>query len=56
MVYVHDTPGGTSDRVRLQVSDGEFSDTKTVNVVIGIVTDETPRVTINTGLRVKPCE
>ena len=42
----------TADQFDLQVSDGIHDDRKTVHVVIGLVNDETPRVTINRGLRV----
>ena len=43
----------TTDSFTLYVSDGQFEDTKTVSVIIGLVNDETPRVTINRGLRVQ---
>ena len=35
------------------MTDGDFEDSKTVSIIIGLVNDETPRVTINRGLRVQ---
>ncbi|KAK3090989.1 hypothetical protein FSP39_016284, partial [Pinctada imbricata] len=52
IVYSHTGMDVRGDSVRLTVSDGDFEDTNTLNIVIGIINDETPRVTINRGLRV----
>ena len=35
------------------MSDGDFTDTSALEVVIGLVDDETPRLSINIGLRLK---
>ena len=53
ILYEHDDGETTQDSMTFDVSDGDFSETKTVNVVVGLVGDETPRVTINRGLRVQ---
>ncbi|GFO33130.1 extracellular matrix protein fras1-like [Plakobranchus ocellatus] len=53
VLYVHDDGETTRDSMTFDLTDGDFSETKTVNVIVGLVGDETPRVTINRGLRVK---
>ena len=53
ILYVHDDGETTKDSMTFALFDGDFSETKTVNVVIGLVGDETPRVTVNKGLRVQ---
>ena len=45
------TEGLTTDSFTLHLSDGKFEKTKTVSVIIELVNDETPRVTVNRGLR-----
>ncbi|XP_035826399.1 extracellular matrix protein FRAS1 [Aplysia californica] len=51
--YKHDDGETTQDSVTLHLSDGDFSDEKTLQIVVGLVNDETPRMTINRGLRVQ---
>lgn len=53
MLYKHDDGETTQDSFTLYLSDGNFSDTKTVSVVVDIMGDETPRVITNRGLRIK---
>lgn len=53
IVYEHNDDETTSDMFVLHVTDGDFNDTKQLNIIIGLINDETPRVTINRGLRVK---
>lgn len=52
ILYVHDGGEITVDSFSLTVTDGNFTDTHRVPVIIGLINDETPRVTINRGLRV----
>ncbi|KAL3876627.1 hypothetical protein ACJMK2_034445 [Sinanodonta woodiana] len=53
IVYEHDNSEVTTDSFTLHVTDSNFEDTKTVSVIIGLVSDEIPRVMINRGLRVQ---
>ena len=53
IVYQNDGTEVTTDSFTLHLSDGKFEETKTVSVIIGLVNDETPRVTVNRGLRVQ---
>ena len=53
VVYEHDDAEVTTDVLALSVTDGDFTDSKQLHVIIGLVNDETPRVTVNRGLRVK---
>ncbi|XP_053388167.1 extracellular matrix organizing protein FRAS1-like isoform X2 [Mercenaria mercenaria] len=52
ILYVHDGGEVTVDSFSLAVTDGNFTDTHRVPVIIGLINDETPRVTVNRGLRV----
>lgn len=52
IVYRHLGGNIKSDTCVLAVSDGDFQVDGTLNIVIGIVSDETPRMSINRGLRV----
>ena len=52
-MYQSDGSEVTTDSFTLHLSDGDFEDTKTVSVIIGLVNDETPRVMINRGLRIQ---
>lgn len=56
IVYEHNDDEITTDMLVLHVTDGDFEDTKQLNIIIGLINDETPRVTINRGLRVKAGE
>lgn len=54
MIYSHG--GGeevSQDSFTISVSDGYYSDTQIVSVDIALIDDETPRVKINDGLRIK---
>lgn len=42
------------DTFMLHVTDGLYSVSSRVPVIVGLISDETPRVTVNTGLRVFP--
>lgn len=53
IVYQNDGTEVTTDSFTLHLTDGDFEDTKTVSVIIGLVNDETPRVSVNRGLRVQ---
>ena len=53
IVYQNDGTEVTTDSFTLHLSDGKFEKTKTVSVIIGLANDETPRVTVNRGLRVQ---
>ena len=53
IVYEHNDDEITTDMLVLHVTDGDFDDTKQLNIIIGLINDETPRVTINRGLRIK---
>ena len=52
-MYEHNDDEITTDMLVLHVTDGDFDDTKQLNIIIGLINDETPRVTINRGLRIK---
>jgi hypothetical protein len=56
IVYEHNDDEVVSDSLLLHVSDGDFEDTRQLNVIVGLVNDETPRVTVNRGLRIKAGE
>ncbi|XP_048248290.1 extracellular matrix organizing protein FRAS1-like isoform X2 [Haliotis rufescens] len=53
IVYTHDDTEAMTDMFTLHLSDGDFNDTKSLNVIIGLINDETPRMTINRGLRIQ---
>ncbi|CAG5116316.1 unnamed protein product, partial [Candidula unifasciata] len=53
IIYSHDDGETTKDSVVLYLTDGEFGNTVILNIIIGLVGDETPRVTVNRGLRVQ---
>ncbi|XP_076458587.1 LOW QUALITY PROTEIN: extracellular matrix organizing protein FRAS1-like [Babylonia areolata] len=53
IVYEHNDEEITSDMFVLHVTDGDFQDSKQLNIIIGLLNDETPRVTVNRGLRIK---
>ena len=53
-MYTHD--GQTvvdTDGFSVTLSDGRFNVTSHIEVIIGLVNDETPRMAVNRGLRVK---
>ncbi|XP_013419183.1 extracellular matrix protein FRAS1-like, partial [Lingula anatina] len=50
--YTHEGGEVDGDEFTLQLTDGKFTDRKTMKVVIGLVNDETPRVVVNRGLQV----
>lgn len=54
--YEHDDTETTQDSMRLQVSDSKHRVEKDIMITILPVDDETPRLTINTGLDVLPGE
>ncbi|ESO99609.1 hypothetical protein LOTGIDRAFT_173674 [Lottia gigantea] len=54
IVYHHNDEEVTTDMIQLSLTDGEFNDTKSVNIIVGLINDETPRMTINRGLRITP--
>eukprot|EP00118_Oscarella_pearsei_P010703 m.67205 g.67205 ORF g.67205 m.67205 type:complete len:3953 (+) comp35439_c0_seq1:534-12392(+) len=56
IAYQHDGKVTNSDRIEVSVSDGSLEATVTIQVVIGAIDDETPRVTVNTGLELKKGE
>ena len=56
IVYRHDGGNRKGDTVDLCLSDGDFQEVGTLTVVIGLVNDETPRVSVNRGLRVNSGE
>lgn len=51
IVYRHNGEEVTTDSFSLSLTDGQFTVTKTISVVIGLVNDETPRLVVNHGLR-----
>lgn len=53
VLYTHNGGIITSDSFTLSITDGQFTDSGTLNVVIGMVDDETPRMTINRGLQIQ---
>jgi hypothetical protein len=53
IIYQHKGKATYGDRLTITVSDGYFTDTSALEVVIGLVDDETPRLSINRGLRLK---
>lgn len=53
IVYQHNGRATYGDRLTIQVSDGDFTDTSALEIVIGLVDDETPRLAINRGLMLK---
>ena len=56
ILYEHDDSETTQDSFRIQVSDGKHRVEKDIMVIIIPVDDETPRLTINTGLDIQPGE
>lgn len=52
IVYRHSVGNVKGDYISLSVSDGDFQAEGTLAIVIGIVNDETPRMSVNRGLRV----
>ncbi|KAH3869870.1 hypothetical protein DPMN_033043, partial [Dreissena polymorpha] len=54
LIYVHDGSEVSIDSFSLVVSDGNHTMRGRVPVILGLVSDETPRVTVNRGLRVYP--
>ncbi|XP_069123568.1 extracellular matrix organizing protein FRAS1-like [Argopecten irradians] len=52
LVYRHGGGELPSDSFTLSLTDGKFTDTRTLSVIVGMVNDETPRISINRGLRV----
>ena len=53
IVYTHNGRLSNTDRIQLAVSDGTLSTDFVVRIVIAAVDDETPRLTVNTGLKLK---
>ena len=53
VVYHHDDTETSGDSLDLRVSDGDHGETKTLNIIVGLVNDETPRVAVNRGLRLR---
>lgn len=53
IVYTHNGRPSNSDRILVSVSDGSLSAAFIIRVVIAAVDDETPRLTVNTGLKLK---
>ncbi|XP_070544831.1 extracellular matrix organizing protein FRAS1-like [Ptychodera flava] len=51
--YVHDDSDRQSDSFAVTLSDGTHVTGDTINVIIGLVSDETPRLTINRGLQIR---
>ena len=53
IVYIHDGSDVEHDSFAVSVTDGVFTAVGQVNIIIGLMNDETPRVTVNRGLRVQ---
>ncbi|XP_071953706.1 extracellular matrix organizing protein FRAS1-like [Antedon mediterranea] len=53
IVYVHDSSEFQTDAFSVSLTDGLFTVTCEVTIVIGLLNDETPRLTINHGLRLE---
>lgn len=53
IIYSHNGGDDTTDSLTLHITDGDFNDTQTMRVIIGLVNDETPRVIVNRGLRIQ---
>ncbi|PIK53992.1 hypothetical protein BSL78_09129, partial [Apostichopus japonicus] len=53
VVYIHDGTDIPSDYLTLELDDGRFRARETLHIIIGLVSDETPRVTVNRGLNVQ---
>ena len=52
MVYTNVGSEYDGDSITLSLTDGIATVTKTMEIVVGLVDDETPRLSINRGLRV----
>ncbi|XP_041363241.1 extracellular matrix organizing protein FRAS1-like isoform X2 [Gigantopelta aegis] len=53
ILYHHNDGDAMTDVFHLYISDGDFNESKSLNVIVGLVNDETPRMTINRGLRIQ---
>ncbi|XP_077999737.1 extracellular matrix organizing protein FRAS1-like [Glandiceps talaboti] len=51
--YVHDDSDTQTDQFSVSLTDGTHVTSDTINIVIGLINDETPRVTINRGLQIR---
>ncbi|XP_071508475.1 extracellular matrix organizing protein FRAS1-like [Diadema antillarum] len=52
IIYIHDGSDVNSDTFRLSLTDGLYTAQEDINIIIGLVNDETPRLATNTGLRI----
>ncbi|XP_033117888.1 extracellular matrix protein FRAS1-like [Anneissia japonica] len=53
IAYVHDSSEFQTDSFAVSLTDGLFTTTDVVTIVVGLLNDETPRLTINHGLRLE---
>jgi len=53
-MYCHDGSQVTIDTFSIMVTDGNHTSSARVPVIVGLINDEAPRVTVNRGLRVFP--
>lgn len=53
LVYIHDGTDIPSDFFTIELDDSRFRARETIPIVVGLVSDETPRVTVNRGLHVR---